>query len=146
LLTKGGIPAALEPNIELKIWKKLVVNCCLNTMCAIAGRNVGAVADVPETWPFLDAVVAEIVAAAALKGIPLTLPDAQAFLRHVADEARNHDPSMLIDVRNGRLTEIDCLNGAILRECDHYGLPAPNNRALYTMIHVIESTNARQKH
>jgi 2-dehydropantoate 2-reductase len=146
LLTAGGIPAVLEPNIELKIWKKLVVNCCLNTMCAITGRNVGAVADVPESWPFLDGVVREIVTAAGCKGIPLNEVDALAYLRHVAEEARNHDPSMLIDVRNGRKTEIDCLNGAVLRECDRHGISAPHNRALYAMIRVIESAITPRSH
>ena len=145
-LTQGGINAALEPDIEVKIWKKLIVNCCLNTMCAIAGQRVGAVAAVAETWPFLDGVVDEIVAVAQRKNISLARDEARAFLRHVAEEARNHEPSMLIDVRNGRLTEIDCLNGAILRECDRYGLPAPHNRALYAMIRVIEQTAGERGH
>ena len=44
-MNQGGINAALEPEIELKIWKKLVVNCCLNTMCAITNQNVGQAVD-----------------------------------------------------------------------------------------------------
>jgi 2-dehydropantoate 2-reductase len=139
LLRAGGINAAIEPGIALNIWKKLVVNCCLNTMCAITGGNVGAVADAPEAWPFLDAVVDEIVAAAAVNDVPLSRSDARAFLRSVADEARNHEPSMLIDVRHARRTEIDCLNGAVLRECEKHGIAAPYNRALYAMIRVIEA-------
>jgi 2-dehydropantoate 2-reductase len=140
LLVEAGIVATLEPDIELKIWKKLVVNCCLNTMCAITGQRVGAVADAPESWPFLDGVVDEIVAVAQRRGIPLERADAGAFLRSVANEARNHEPSMLIDVRNGRATEIECLNGAVLRECERYGIAAQHNRALYALIRVMERT------
>ena len=138
LMNQGGINTALEPQIELKIWKKLVVNCCLNTMCAIVNQNVGqAVAD-PSVWPFLDGVVDEIAAAARLKNVPMAADEARAFLRSVADEARTHEPSMLIDIRNGRKTEIDCLNGAVLRICEQHGVAAPRNQALYAMIRAIE--------
>jgi len=139
LMVRGGINAAREPGIALKIWKKLVVNCCLNTMCAITGQNVGAVADTPEAWRFLDGVADEIAAAASLEGIALPAAEARSFLRSVAAEARNHEPSMLIDVRNRRRTEIDCLNGAILKVCEKHGVAAPFNSALYAMIRVLES-------
>jgi 2-dehydropantoate 2-reductase len=144
LLTKGGIAAAIEPGIAVKIWKKLVVNCCLNTVCAITGEKVGAVADTADIWPFLDGVVEEIAALAQRKDIPLSGDEARAFLRSVAEQARHHEPSMLVDVRNGRETEIDCLNGAVLRECERHHLAAPHNRALYAMIRVIEQRALRQ--
>jgi 2-dehydropantoate 2-reductase len=137
-LTQGGIEAALSPEIALKIWKKLVVNCCLNTLCAIANQNVGDAVSDPAVWPFLDGVVEEIVAAAGLSGVPLRIDEARAFLRSVAGEARHHEPSMLIDIRNRRRTEIDCLNGAVLRICAQHGVAAPRNQALYALIRVIE--------
>jgi 2-dehydropantoate 2-reductase len=134
----------LAPDIEVKIWKKLIVNCCLNTVCAIVGKRVGAVAEVPAIWPLLDGVVDEIVAIANRKHIDLNGAEARAFLRNVAEEAREHEPSMLIDVRHGRATEIDCLNGAILRECERLEIPAPHNRSLYAMIRAIEETADRR--
>jgi 2-dehydropantoate 2-reductase len=137
-LRSGGINAALEPDIGLKIWKKLVVNCCLNTMCAITGQKVGAIADSPAALTFLDGVADEIAAAASLEGVPLSAGEARTFLRSVAHEARNHEPSMLIDVRNRRRTEIDCLNGAVLAVCEKHGLAAPHNSGLYAMIRLIE--------
>ena len=51
---------------------------------------------------------------------------------------------MFIDIRNGRNTEIECLNGAVLRVCERHGIAAPRNRALYTMIRAIEQI-ARQQ-
>ena len=92
----------------------------------------------PSAWTFLDGVVDEIVAVAQRRNIPLARAEAGAFLRSVAEEARNHEPSMLIDIRNGRETEIECLNGAVLRECERHGIAAPHNRALYAMIRVME--------
>lgn len=142
LLNKGGVNASVEPGIELKIWKKLVVNCCLNTLCAITNQNVGEAVTAPEVWPLLDGVADEIAAAAQARKISLTSADARGFLRSVAEEARTHEPSMLIDVRNGRRTEIDCLNGAVLRICEQHAIPAPYNRALLAMIRAIEQRNA----
>ena len=144
VLMKGGINAHPTPNIELKIWQKLIVNCCLNPVCAIAGASVGAVTDVPESWPLIEAVADEIVAAAQAEKIPLNRADAHAFLRAVAEEARNHEPSMLIDVRNRRTTEIECLNGEVVRICERHGLPAPYNRSLYLMIRTIEQASAKR--
>lgn len=144
ILNAGGIDAAPAPDIELRIWKKLIVNCCLNTMCAVTGLSVGKLIDQPDSWPLLDAVAGEISAVALARGIPLDSKTAHAFLRQVAKEARAHLPSMLIDVRHGRRTEIDCLNGAILRQAELAGIAVPFNQALCAMIRVIERTYAER--
>ena len=142
LLAEGGIHAVLAPDIELMIWKKLIVNCCLNTLCAITGLSVGRLAERADAWPVLEGVADEIVAVAERKGIPLERAQARAFLRLVAHEARNHVPSMLIDVQNRRLTEIECLNGAVLREAGRQCMDAPFNRTLYSLIRLIEGSYA----
>lgn len=140
LFEKGGINAIIAPDIELMIWKKLVVNCCLNTLCAITGLSVGELSDRAESWPLLESVADEIVAVAGRKGIGLERGQAHAFLRTVAHEARSHFPSMLIDVKNRRQTEIECLNGAILREAARLGIAVPLNRTLYSLVRIIESS------
>jgi len=139
LFNRGGVPALLASDIELRIWKKLVVNCCYNPLCAMTGQSVGELIDRPEIWPVLDGLTEEIVAAAQRKGIPLERGEAGRFLRQVGDEAQAHYPSMLIDVRRRRLTEIDCLNGAVLRECLRHGIAAPLNRAMVDIVHAIEA-------
>jgi 2-dehydropantoate 2-reductase len=140
LFEKGGINAIVAPDIELMIWKKLIVNCCLNTLCAITGLSVGKLSDRAESWPVLEGVADEIVAVAGRKGIPLEPAEAHEFLRSVAHEARSHFPSMLIDVRHRRQTEIECLNGAIVREAARLGIAAPFNRSLYSLVRIIESS------
>jgi 2-dehydropantoate 2-reductase len=140
LLNKAGIHTTVAPDIELMIWKKLIVNCCLNTLCAVTGLSVGQLSDRPESWPVLEGLADEIVGAAQRKGIALERAAAHSFLRSVAEEARNHFPSMLIDVRHRRITEIECLNGAVLRECARHGIAAPYNQTLYSLIRVIESS------
>jgi 2-dehydropantoate 2-reductase len=142
LLANGGVNVVLAPDIELVIWKKLIVNCCLNTLCAITRLPVGRLAEHAEAWPVLEGVADEIVALAGGKGIALERAQAHVFLRSVAHEARNHFPSMLVDVQHRRATEIECLNGAILREAQRQGVEAPFNRTLYSIIRMIEDTYA----
>lgn len=143
LLESGDINAIIAPDIELMIWKKLIVNCCLNTLCAITGLSVGQLADNAESWPVLEGVADEIVAVATRKAIPLDSAQAHEFLRSVAHEARSHFPSMLIDVKECRQTEIECLNGAIIREAAKFGIPTPFNWTLYSLIRIIESKAIR---
>ena len=143
-LNRGGVNATVAPDIELRIWKKLIVNCCLNTMCAITGLSVGKLIDQPTSWPLLYGVADEISTVAAAKGIPLGAELARNFLHQVAEEARAHYPSMMIDVRQRRQTEIECLNGAILREASARGIAAPCNQAMYSIINAIENAYAER--
>jgi 2-dehydropantoate 2-reductase len=139
LLNRAGIHAELAPDIQARIWKKLIVNCGLNTVCALTGLTVGALAARPEAWSLLDAIAAEVVEVGRRKGIPLDDADARRFLRAVAAEARDHAPSMLVDVRRGRPTEIDCLNAAVVREAEALGAEAPTNRAVAALVRLLET-------
>jgi 2-dehydropantoate 2-reductase len=139
LFNRAGIRTELAPDIQARIWKKLIVNCGLNTVCALTGLTVGALAARPEAWPLLDAIAGEIVDVGRRKGIPLDAADARRFLRAVAAEARDHAPSMLVDVRHGRRTEIDCLNAAVVREGDALGAETPTNRAVTALIRLLEA-------
>jgi 2-dehydropantoate 2-reductase len=139
LLTEGGLHGRLAPDIELRIWKKLVVNCCYNPMCAITGLTVGELIDKPEAWSALDGITDELVAAATRKGLAMDRADAGRYLRRIGEEARAHYPSMVSDIRRRRLTEIDALNGAVLRESARHGLDAPFNRAMVELVHAIEA-------
>lgn len=145
LFNNCGIHTTLDSGIELRIWQKLVVNCCLNTLCAVTGLSVGDLVDQAEVWPVLNSLTDEIVDVASHKGIDLDRDEAHRFLRDVAVEARAHYPSMLKDVRAEKPTEIECLNGAVLREAERLGLDAPYNRCVYGMIRVLENTYAHRR-
>jgi 2-dehydropantoate 2-reductase len=139
LLTQGGIAAALTPDIQTEIWKKLVVNCCSNPVCALTGLTVGEACDHPDYRALMDGVLGEIVALAQVRGIPLDAATAHAYFAKVSAAARAHYPSMVADFRARRPTEIDALNGAILRLSAAHGLAAPYNQALVSLVHMAEA-------
>jgi 2-dehydropantoate 2-reductase len=134
LFNQAGIHTEISADVELRIWKKLIVNTCYNSLCAITHLKVGDLIDQNEAWPILKGVVSEIVEIAQKKGIKLNKNEALEFLQQVGEEARLHFPSMLVDVNHKRKTEIECLNGAVIREGKKLGIAARTNEVLYDLV------------
>ena len=140
LFNKAGIHTEISADVHLRIWKKLVINCCYNTLSAITRLKVGDLIDQTDAWPILNGVSSEIVQIALKKGIQMEESVAQSFLKQVGEEARMHVPSMLVDINHNRKTEIECLNGAVIREGTKLGIATPYNQFLYNLIRIIENT------
>lgn len=146
ILNEVGIYTEITPDVELRIWRKLIVNTCYNTLCALTGLKVGDLISQPGAWEIMSGVVAEIIQVAQRKGLRLEEEEGREILKTIGAETLNHVPSMANDVRNRKKTEIDCLNGAILREAEKMGIPTPYNRTLYNLVKIIENTyNSRLK-
>lgn len=141
LLNRGGIAARVMPDIDRSIWKKLVVNCAFNGLCAVTDLRCGQLGDAPAIWPVLDGICDEVVALAAAEGVKVDAAQARAFLREVAAASRDHHPSMVQDVRAGRPTEIESLNGVVLRGSERHGLAAPFNRMVHALVCAVEANH-----
>ena len=140
IFNDAGIHTEISSEVQLRIWKKLIVNACHNTLSAIVHLKVGDIIDQPEVWPLLNAVALEIVKVAQKKKIPMDENEAIRFLKQVGEEARLHVPSMLVDVNRKNKTEIECLNGAVIREAEKFGIETPYNRAIYAIVRTLENT------
>ena len=144
VFNKAGIHTKIAPDVELRIWQKLLINACQNSLTAITRLKVGDLTDQDASRDIFNGVIAEIVQVANRKGIPLDLEEALEFNRKVAEQARDHYPSMLIDVKSKRKTEIDCLNGAVIREGKRLGVETPFNCVIYNIIRIIENSYEKQ--
>jgi 2-dehydropantoate 2-reductase len=140
VLNQADIHTEITPDVQIMIWKKLIVNACYNTLSAIVRLKVGDIINEPEIWSVLNGAVGEIVKVAQKKKVPLEEKEAKRFLKKVGEEAREHFPSMLIDVKNKRKTEIECLNGTIIREGKALGISTPFNKTLYGIVRLLENT------
>lgn len=134
MLDGDGMHATLDPQIDLRIWRKLVVNCCCNSVCGLLDCRISDAMAQPGIQSLFATMTAEIVAVASAKGIPLVLEDATGYLRSVGATAGGHFPSMVADLRAHRRTEIDALNGAIVQEATAHGLAAPANAAIADLV------------
>jgi 2-dehydropantoate 2-reductase len=144
-LAGAGFEAAIEPNVMGLIWQKFVVNCATNAIAATTGLRGGEIVRLPELDAFQDRILEEIMAVIRTKGI--RLPNAEIAAK-VKDNCRKkfNRPSMLQHVEAGRRTEIDALNGALLREAAALGIPMPYNEALVALLKGRELHQQRAIH
>jgi 2-dehydropantoate 2-reductase len=132
-------PVTLSDNVLNLIWKKLVINVAINAITALARIRNGRIFDFPETEEISRLAVLEAVEVARRKGI--TFPDDPLeFTRAVALETGANRSSMLQDVIRRRRTEIEVINGAIVREGEALGVPVPVNKVLAGLVSVYQRT------
>ena len=139
VFTKAGIETEVSSNIHHLIWNKLFVNIGINAVAALTGLKNGRLLDYPETLRLMEALVSEVVAVARKKGI-LIEGDPIEKVKAVAEATRENRCSMGQDFDNRRKTEIDVINGAVVREAERLGIPVPYNQMITDLIKVIEKT------
>ncbi len=133
-LTAGGQPAHALAPVAPRIWKKLTNNCMGNCTAALTGMDAGQMVADEGILALQRAIAAEAVAVAAALGHDLDLEDCIATNTSILRSSGDGRPSMLQDVEAGRRTEIDTLNGAIVRHADALGIDGPGNRALVALV------------
>ena len=135
----GFAPVILSDDVLGLIWKKLVVNVAINAITALARIKNGRILDFPETEEISRLAVLEAVEVARRKGVVFS-EDPVELTRRVARETGANRSSMLRDVIRGRRTEIEVINGAIVREGAALGVPVPVNLVLAGLVSVYERT------
>jgi 2-dehydropantoate 2-reductase len=118
-------------------WTKLIFNAATNPVGAVAALHHGAATRFRPTGELFDALVDEGLAVAKALGIALH-GDPKQMIRYAADAPGKHKASMLQDVEARRPTEVDFMNGAIVRMGEQTGVPTPLNRALWALVKGLE--------
>ena len=138
----GGIPCRTTPDIEADLLAKLLYNCLLNPLGALAGVPYGVLAESAETRRIMETVAHEIFAVldASERRTHWTSADAylETFYRDLLPPTAEHESSMLQDLAAGRPTEIDALSGAVVRMASAEDIDAPVNLALTSLVHAAE--------
>jgi 2-dehydropantoate 2-reductase len=125
-----GMTVETVDNITDVIWTKFVHNCAINPISAITGWRVGEIPGSDATDELQTRIIEEIVAVVEAKGITLTAPDTMVHIKQYCRLGKLNRPSMQQHMEGGAATEIDALNGAIVREGRALGIPTPYNDAL----------------
>lgn len=139
-LRSGGLPAGVSTNLDSLVWGKLIVNVGINALTAILRVPNGALASIPAAAELVRRAVEEAVAVAHAAGIALALTDPVAETLAVAQMTAANRSSMLQDILRGAPTEIDTINGAIVREGRRLGVPTPFNAMLCDLVKALEAT------
>jgi 2-dehydropantoate 2-reductase len=139
MFCNAGIETEVSPNIHDQVWGKLLVNVGINALTALTGFKNGQLVDYPETLRLMERLVSEAAEVARKKGVHI---DENPFdrVRKAAEATRENRSSMGQDFDHRRQTEIDAINGAIVREAQEMGIPVPFNQAVTDLVKAIEKS------
>ena len=132
------IPTEASNDIERLIWEKLLINVGINPVTAITGLKNGELLDLEETKSLVATAVEEAERVALKKGIPVKGNSVEKVFEVCRATAQNRS-SMGQDIDNRRRTEIDFINGAIVREGEALGVATPVNAALTYLVKALET-------
>jgi 2-dehydropantoate 2-reductase len=138
LFSQAGFAAQVSEQIQRLIWEKLLVNVGINAITALTGIRNGAVAQMPEAALLCRSAVSEAVEVAGAKGFPMAPDMAERVLSVAGATARNRS-SMGQDVDREKRTEIEAINGAIVRFGQEAGIATPVNQTLTSLVKVLEA-------
>lgn len=141
-LSAAGVPTEVSDNVRGALWAKLILNCAYNALSAVGRIPYGELVQQPGVQAVMRDVVAECRAVAAADGV--TLPgDVDAAVRRIAETMPTQYSSTAQDLMRGKPSEIDHLNGHVVRRGEALGVPTPANRALWAVVKLLESGAAR---
>jgi 2-dehydropantoate 2-reductase len=143
ILNAAGVETLVSPDIVAAQWVKLILNCAYNALSAVADMPYGPLVAQDGIPELLEDNVAECraVAEAAAVTLPGGLLD---NVRGIAKAMPGQYSSTAQDLRRGRMTEIDFLNGEIVRKGRELGVPTPINKTLTALVKLAESKLAKR--
>jgi 2-dehydropantoate 2-reductase len=140
--TEKGFEIEFAESFKVQQWNKLFANAVINPITALAGKK-NAIILCQDLRKTVEEVVEECVAAAALEGYCFDSDQVLDFVYSVASKTSNNTSSMLQDVQKGNKTEIDSINGYVVRLGEQHGLKVPVNRTLYQLVKARETPELR---
>jgi 2-dehydropantoate 2-reductase len=143
LLTAADMDAAVTPRVKTEIWKKLVLNAATLPTAALTGLRAGELGEPGPLLDLVDALALEAVAVARGQGYAIEAHERIERIHAVLAGAGAGKASMLQDVEARRKTEIEVINGAVLRAAERLGIDVPLNRAMVALIGGLERGWAR---
>jgi 2-dehydropantoate 2-reductase len=136
-LRAAGIGTTISPDIEVTLWIKLVINCAFNALSAVAKISYGPMLEVEGARDVVASAVREAIAVAGACGV--TMPeDVLAQIMRIPANMPNQKSSTAQDLSRGKPSEIDFLNGYVVRKGEELGIATPTNRALQVMVKLAE--------
>ncbi len=138
LFREAGFKADSSDSVERLIWEKLIVNVGINAITGLTGIRNGIIAQVEAATKVCTSAVEEAVLVARAKGIQIGMEMVERVVAVAKATARNRS-SMGQDVDKKKRTEIDAINGAIVKFASEVGIPTPVNFTLTMLMKTLET-------
>jgi 2-dehydropantoate 2-reductase len=143
LFAGADVPVRLSADVMAELWSKLLVNCAYNAISGLAQLPYGVMAGVPDVVELQRAVVREVVAVARAAGVSLDLDASLQAMERLAGTMPAQFSSTAQDMARGKRSEIDHLNGTIVRLGAQHGIAVAANQALYALVKLVEAGRER---
>jgi 2-dehydropantoate 2-reductase len=136
VLTRCGLATERTDRIVSMVWRKSVMNACMNPVCAVTGMTMAQAMRDPFIFQIVDLLIKEGVQVARANEISLGW-DYYPYCIQYMKTAGDHKPSMLIDVEKKRGTEVDFMNGKIVEYGEQAGVDTPYNRMIRALVKAL---------
>ncbi|MHB1200668.1 MAG: ketopantoate reductase family protein [Polaromonas sp.] len=137
-LIAAGVPTEVSSNVRGALWAKLILNCAYNAVSAIAQLPYGKTVAGEGIRDVMRDVVAECLAVAQAEGVQVQ-GDVHAAVAKLAASMPSQFSSTAQDLARGKRSEIDYLNGLIVKRGEALGVATPANRVLWALVRLMES-------
>ena len=131
------VPIEVSANVNGALWAKLTLNCAYNAVSAICQLPYGKTVAGEGVRELMRDVVAECLAVAQAEGVQVA-GDVHAAVDQLAGSMPSQFSSTAQDLARGKATEIDYLNGLIVRRGEVLGIATPANRVLWALVKLLE--------
>jgi len=139
----ADVPVRISADVMAELWAKLMVNCAYNAISGLAQASYAQLAALPEVRELQRAVVGEVVALAAAEGVGLPLSSSLETMERIAAAMPAQLSSTAQDMARRKPSEIDHLNGFVVRRGRELGVATPANQALLALVKLVEAGHDR---
>ena len=132
------IPCVISKQIKKEMWLKFLVNCCYNGISAIGQTSYGELIKKPEIQELIEALTKEFLLVASFEKVNISPEEADYVNQQIALTMAGQKSSTAQDLMRKRKTEIQFLNGLIVRKAEEYGVKAPTHQAIFALVKMLE--------
>jgi len=141
MFTGAGVPCRVSDNIAGDLWTKMIINCAYNAISALGRAQYARLVSNPWTRELMKQVTEEAVAIAQSAGVRLPEADMVQAVWKLAETMSQATSSTAQDIARGNRTEIDSLNGYLVRRGAQLGVATPVNQALHALVKLLEESS-----
>lgn len=141
LFQSADVPCTISPDVKRELWFKFLVNCSYNAISAIGQIEYGKMDQVAPIRELITELGREVVQIAQAEGIRISESEAQEANNKIAKTMVTQRSSTAQDIARNKSTEIDYLNGLMVRKGKQHGIPTPANLSVYALVKMIEKYN-----
>ena len=142
VFASAQVPVRVSTTVMDDLWAKLLVNCAFNAISALTRQPYGRMVEQPEIRDLQEALVREVLEVARASGHALDPRQARESVREIGRSMAGQLSSTAYDLMRGKPTEIDDLNGVIVRRGAELGIATPANQSLYALVRLAQAAAA----